>query len=407
MINRQKRNSSRFQDRSSSSCGTGEILGRLDKTITSQRVALNRYKQSKLPIALLSGRNRKTELDFILNEDMSFQFAERDTDKPITYGFTFILQFKWPELKKLVNLICHNKLVPDLNLEYQRDRTRGGKLSPEDEEVWDAILKSHLQKAVRRGKVDEAVATANLMLDRCPIKLLRRLPIIIIEDVCLNRHFGTLIWLMVYYSDRLSRCFNNDDGIVLKWRWRNLILSQVEHLCKEKWQDCINFTSSFQEIDWIARINKISQSDTQKVDDCNLIYAMEIRKLYGGMDGDMHMIDRIVSTWINRIESLELDNLITPVIKDWSKGIPRLTKDNFIIEAIDFHPCPWILPQIKVKTGIKIPIDALKEVMWHSSSSVNYRVNKPINRDYTILADEYDFTWKKIANEILTKYIPA
>merc|ERR1712224_473421 len=62
------------------------------------------------------------------------------------------------------------------------------------------ILKSNLQKCIRRSKEMKAVATAYLMLNIDPSSILRRLPIIYIEDVHIDISFATIVWYMIAVS---------------------------------------------------------------------------------------------------------------------------------------------------------------------------------------------------------------
>ena len=67
---------------------------------------------------------------------------------------------------------------------------------------WRSIkfLKSHLQKCVRRMKSKLAVESAAEIMRLDMNHFLRRLPIIIIEDVDLVKQLPTTIWLMIAYS---------------------------------------------------------------------------------------------------------------------------------------------------------------------------------------------------------------
>ena len=58
------------------------------------------------------------------------------------------------------------------------------------------LLKSNLQKAIRRGKTEVAISTALFLLQSNSIEFLRRLPIIFIEDVCLMDSISIPIWLI-------------------------------------------------------------------------------------------------------------------------------------------------------------------------------------------------------------------
>ena len=62
--------------------------------------------------------------------------------------------------------------------------------------LYDSFLLSHLQKAIRRKNNRAAIFTADLLLEISPLKLLRRLPIIMIEDTFPHHSFTTLVWLI-------------------------------------------------------------------------------------------------------------------------------------------------------------------------------------------------------------------
>ena len=55
------------------------------------------------------------------------------------------------------------------------------------------ILKSNLQKCIRRSKIRKSVRTCNFLLDVDPNSLLRRLAIIYIEDVIIDNYFTNII----------------------------------------------------------------------------------------------------------------------------------------------------------------------------------------------------------------------
>lgn len=59
------------------------------------------------------------------------------------------------------------------------------------------VHKSNLQKAIRRGKREAALFSAWSMLHLDRMELLRRLPIIMVEDVTLFDRFPVLVWLMM------------------------------------------------------------------------------------------------------------------------------------------------------------------------------------------------------------------
>lgn len=62
------------------------------------------------------------------------------------------------------------------------------------------VLKSILQKSVRRRRPLPAVRVAMELMDKAAGELLRRLPIIILEDSTLHRDIPLLVWAMVAES---------------------------------------------------------------------------------------------------------------------------------------------------------------------------------------------------------------
>ena len=66
--------------------------------------------------------------------------------------------------------------------------------------TYDSFLQSHLQKAIRRKNIKASLFTTDLLLELSPLKLMRRLPIIMIEDTQIHCSFPTLIWIMCSMS---------------------------------------------------------------------------------------------------------------------------------------------------------------------------------------------------------------
>lgn len=62
------------------------------------------------------------------------------------------------------------------------------------------VLKSILQKSIRRRRPFPSVRVAMELIDKALGELLRRLPIIILEDSTLHPDFPLLVWLMVAES---------------------------------------------------------------------------------------------------------------------------------------------------------------------------------------------------------------
>jgi hypothetical protein len=84
--------------------------------------------------------------------------------------------------------------------------------SAESLDVPLSICKSVLQKAIRRGHPLVAVWLSYFMMQRLFVEFIRRLCIIIIEDVMLHPDYGVPVWMMGASSVSVT------NGDVERWK---------------------------------------------------------------------------------------------------------------------------------------------------------------------------------------------
>jgi len=225
------------------------------------------------------------------------------------------------------------------------------------------LLKSNLQKAIRRGCTRVAVSTMIALLSKSPTELFRRLPIIYIEDVCLMTSFPIVVWFMIADKEYIIKKL---DVFILA----NIIIS----LCstEEVYDDPSTLTEDCHEDIY----------DENDKNDDDAILALKIRSKYGGMKGDMEMLkEAIVHYKRGRII----------VETEWSDKIVYSHNIEVLPEAIDFHPYPKMLRDINKSTYIQSEL--VKKTIWLAESGVNYRKPHTI-----ILSDNAKKTsvWPKI-----------
>jgi hypothetical protein len=86
----------------------------------------------------------------------------------------------------------------NIKLYYRSPKKIKSFLVPKIETKYNVpLLKSNLQKAIRRCQTQIAINSALAIIQKVPIELLRRLPIIYIEDVCLMDSYSIPVWLMM------------------------------------------------------------------------------------------------------------------------------------------------------------------------------------------------------------------
>ncbi len=273
--------------------------------------------------------NNKSKKCFIYDPDnykAVFQFYPEEKDKYVTTKVGIKLYYREPRFNKCI-------VLPKINTV---------KNIP--------LLKSNLQKAIRRCNVDVAIKSAIAILQLDPIQLLRRLPIIYIEDVCLIDSYPIIIWLMMTEKEHILNINDID-----------IILSSIKNLteCMKYYDDSFDYTQKYE-----LGHNTLEHDD-------NLL-ALYYRTLYGGMKGDIKMLKNSIYYYSENKDQIE------KAVYDYINYC-ELTCDLTILpEAIDFHPFPYIISMIVSKTNLDD--SDIKQSIWFSESGVNYRKQSTIDK---------------------------
>ncbi len=240
------------------------------------------------------------------------------------------------------------------------------------------LLKSNLQKAIRRCNKDITLTTSIALLEKDPLSFLRRLPIIFVEDVCLLESLPIIIWFMM--ADKEYKLTNFDI---------KLILNIVINLCHN--------TSFFdyKMNTWKEEYSVYEHKDLQNLPIHNELLGLYYRSLYGGMKGDIKLLQSALNYYIlnpEQICSTNFDNIDLTYLPSFVELIP---------EAIDFHPFPHILSQIKKNIKEKCDIDMkeehIKMCIWFAESGINVRKSDTIVSSLEYINSK---NWKLIKEEL-------
>jgi len=208
-------------------------------------------------------------------------------------------------------------------------------------------LSSHLQKCIRRMDEIKTIKTAKHLIDLDLNCFLRRLPIIMLEDVSLHECFPILIWLMIAITKKFKIKYE-----MIKW-----LLGVTYNLSKEETKT--NYLiQELKEIDWEDNFDEKNKL---------LIFTLSLRKAYGGMDGDLKMIE-----YYKHLIANNKINVLNSKIINIKTNIEDLSTKEWIYQANDFHCNKYILKKIKQKHN-KYSEDYIKELVWIFSSSINLR----------------------------------
>jgi hypothetical protein len=264
------------------------------------------------------------------------------------------------------------------------------------------VLKSILQKAIRRKRPLPAVRVAMELLDKAPAELLRRLPIIALEDSSLHPDLPFLVWLMMAHS--------KDFGI--SQALGHQVLQIVFEIAGCPNQDALP----------VGRLGHDDESCLPKLSLSSLndvtLWSLVARAEYGGMKGDVAMLQRYAHLWQTRFRESEATRLppcVDPATS-WQtvprqlhaaahskasqavpQQIPCLRLSDITLEGVDFH-CSNVLEHLATDQTLldlchdllvlaasptdQIPpaserrewiLDTWRSAMWTYSAGVNRR----------------------------------
>ena len=183
-----------------------------------------------------------------------------------------------------------------------------------------SIIKSMLQKAIRRGKVNETAKLAAFLQQLSPEDYYRRIIIICIEDVCLHAGLPILVWLMVATSKgyrpnpfllsislrfAIELALNSfRDHLPLSLRPINNSSASPPSLPRPSSSapSTSNATSSSSHpFDLTSSLTWDMLSKTKPSPGRCLVASLLIRCSYGGMECDVHMLADYSLLWYHRL----------------------------------------------------------------------------------------------------------
>lgn len=227
-----------------------------------------------------------------------------------------------------------------------------------------SMLQSHMQKCVRRGLVDQAKRTA---LELAAIRfgpkvvgldmLLRRLPIILVEDTVPPRGLlAPLIFYMlaVKQADPAADCYRMTGADVA------FVIGVVGAAAA-----CSHPPVSFPD----KYLKRASPPAT---------LSLLARAAYGGMPGDVHMCLRAASFFSDE-STLPIPDAFNP---EPVSTLRRLRPQDWVPAGVDFHCIQGdILRRIRASASNPdlqaASDDELKTWMWTRRSSINFRNKDP------------------------------
>ena len=228
-----------------------------------------------------------------------------------------------------------------------------------------SYLKSHLQKSIRKGDDILAIPTAYHLLKLDKNELLRRLPIIMLEDTFLHESFTTIIWLMVASSNKKFKF----KQYIYEW-----LIGIIYVLCKIDKKDNLD---NFKDLDINKSISeKLDSYKNLETNEFSILYSIYLRISYGGTENDLKMLKLFAELWESRFINKTI-SINTMNIRPIKLFIKDLDIENWDLSAIDYHSNSNFLDYIS-KKFVDINREEIKKMIWINSSNINIRDKKDI-----------------------------
>ena len=318
--------------------------------------------------------------------------------KPKNVTWSQIL--KWKNVGDVMICCTDNKSFieednKDINIESQL-KIINRKLWEEKKPLMN-FFKSHLQKCFRRKKNIAALRTAYEIILININELLRRVCIIIFEDVKLKDYFTTMVWLMAAVSK----------GFVLQSYHINLELKFINDLCLENnytdMAELNNYKNPYSTVDVRNLLLEIEKCDELSQTQKSLLYSIGLRIGYGGREGDMEMIFYYAIIWFNKFKEkkdVEKMNIIKSafVSLEFCQNNRFKTIDDFVYQGVDMNSYFKIVPEIYEEINHHYSEKEIETTIWFMSSGWNVR--KPPAFD-----QKMNFCWEEIKEIVKRKQI--
>lgn len=292
-------------------------------------------------------------------------------------GTTFSSGVKWHQIGDII--ICSKD--KDI-IKNDSDSPLSSNLAKINSKLFDenrqllSFIKSHLQKSIRRQKIKEALISSKELLILDKNEFLRRICIIMFEDVKLKSYFINFVWLMVACSK----------GYKLEEYHLDYIFKYVYDMTIEKEFDEYNNederyykTTIYKFIDNVTTNKNISE---EKKD---ILYCIGLRLSYGGMGGDIDMLCYYAKKYLNFFEKKENNvkdfdiNLCKDINAKYVFGLNFKKIEDFLPQGVDYHCFPGIIKDIKEETDYKYSDEQLKNCIWEFNSKINTRKDNRID----------------------------
>jgi len=270
---------------------------------------------------------------------------------------------------------CRHERGRALTLEYRGAVRPVAAARPRPSRLYDtALVISNLQKAVRRQNARAALASFDYLRAVAPTKLLRRVPVVIVEDTEVDGGFAAAVWLMAAVSKGYAPA---------EAQWGAVRTTLARAVMCPRTVDAERTPATDEYFPYFADlIDRWALPTPQSRCAAALVVALGLRRDYGGLHGDQGMLGAQARMWTAR---LRLRSAAPPRAANSALAPPAHVEleqaETQLPQSADFHCCCLLQQALDAPDCPPEPhalsAPQLRAIVWTHRSGVNHRAAPP------------------------------
>ena len=269
------------------------------------------------------------------------------------------------------------------NVPFQSDCTgNDGKNESKCKTV--AVLKSQLQKVIRRSNTYRTALTSARYLELDTIGFLRRLTVIAVEDALPLQGYEVITFLLAAVSK----------GAILTPAMNAYCLAYAVALAQ-----CNHYEEFYspQPPLPVSRGKFMKLADKER----DLPYSLLLRESYGGMKGDVSLCRSAAILWSLRYNTKSVLCSSVAAATKFLNYNEQANAFDWYLPAIDFHCCPDMISLIKEKHD-NYTTDEIKMAIWKCNSCITDKKLLTDNYSQRLATERDKAIWKDIKRDVVS-----
>lgn len=306
------------------------------------------------------------------------------------------LTWEEAQAKKWEGKVTSQNLHRHINLVYcNTTKELPANITCQSEVQHLGMLKSLFQKCVRRQEHHIGLQCAKAFFTLNPKSFLRRLIIIMCEDVYPEPLLLNItVWLQLAYEAK-------PNPVPIFPRIINLLFTRISALILEKNYIKYGKASMPPVICVYAKmLDEMNRPISREI----LQMALSFQVYFARTQFTLHGDQKMMNWWQHHVLTLqELPSAYQEVFPIDFGQIPVFQKEQYLLEGIDFHNFPQIIQQINTYVPATSSND-IRKTIWHFRSGINFRKDNYLPKELSPIWQQIRAPLDRICRNILNQH---